>query len=141
MGLVNNQLAYNRHLIWHEGYGILCAGKTDIGLYFEVRIPNFRGNYLSCIESLEFTIDNKAVPEERIAFILNGKRFRIKDFPELYMEYWDVLDRAVCEITYDGELRGEHTISAVMKMRYAYSAYFGKCKVVTSECERTFKFE
>ena len=141
MGLVNNQLAYDQHLIWHEGYGKLFARDTQIGFCFEVRIPNYRGNYLSCIESLEFTLDGEPIPEESISVLLNGKRFRIKDFPELFMEYWDANDRAVCEVLCEKAVSGEHTLAATMRMRYAYSSYFGKCKVVTSRCEKTFSFD
>lgn len=140
MGLVNNQKAYNQHLIWHEGHGELFACSEPIGYQFQVRIPNFRGNYLSCIESLEFTLDGTPVPEETIAFLLNGKRFRIKDFPELFMEYWDVSDRAICEVLLKGGLSGSHVLGATMRMRYGYSAYFGKCKVVTSQCEKVLDF-
>lgn len=141
MGLVNNQLAYDQHLIWHEGYGKLYAGDTQIGFFFETRIPNYRGNYLSCVEELRFTLDGKEIPEEDIAFCLNGKRFRIRDFPQLFMEYWDVNDRAVCEVAAREDVCGRHTLRAVMRLRYAYSAYFGKCKVVTSTCEKVFDFE
>lgn len=141
MGLVNNQLAYDQHLIWHEGYGRLYAGDAQIGFKFEVRIPNYRGNYLSCVESLCFTLDGEEIPEESISVCLNGKRFRIRDFPELFMEYWDVNDRAVCEVITEQPVSGRHVLGAVMKLRYAYSAYFGKCKVVTSNCEKEFDFE
>ena len=140
MGLVNNQLAYDRHLIWHEGAGGLYARAERIGIVFEIRIPNYRGNYLSCIESLAFTLDGAPVPEETVTVLLNGKRLRIKDFPELFNEYWDVNDRAVCEVLTPAPVCGTHMLEAVMRMRYAYSSYFGKCKVVTSRCGKTLDF-
>ena len=140
MGLVNNQKAYDKYLIWQEGCGNIVVNGHIIGYTFQVRMPNFRGNYLSCVEQLVFTLDGKEIPGESIEVLLNSKRFRIADFPSLFMEYWDVNDCAVIEVVKEGGLSGRHAIGAVMKLRYGYSAYFGACKVVTSQCMKTFEF-
>jgi hypothetical protein len=140
MGLVNNQKAYDQYLIWQDGCKNMTVNGQVIGYTFQIRMPNFRGNYLSCVEQLAFTLDGEEVPVESMEVLLNNKRFRIADFPKLFMEYWDVNDCAVIEVMKEGGLRGTHKIGAAMKLRYGYSAYFGVCKVVTSRCEKTFDF-
>lgn len=140
MGLVNNQKAYDQYLIWPEGSGNISAGDYIPGFHFQLRMPNFRGNYLSCIEELRFTLDGEEITSNDVALLLNGKRFLINELAEMYKEYWDVKDCAIIEISKEGGLCGQHQIGAVMRLRYGYSAYFGTCKVVTSRCERTLTF-
>lgn len=140
MGLVNNQKAYDQYLIHGEEYGNLLIHGRPVGYVFRVRMPNFRGNYLSCVEDLRFTLDGQPVPQEQIAFVLNHKRFLIDELPQMYKEYWDVNDCAAIEVECPGGLTGAHTLGATMRLRYGYSAYFGVCKVVTSHCEKTLDF-
>ena len=140
MGLVNNQKAYDRYLLEQEHYGNMVVCGRPAGYYFQVRIPNFRGNYLSCVEELSFTLDGKEIDGETITMALNGKRFCLRELPELYKEYWNADDPAVLEVFLEGGLSGSHRIGALMRLRYGYSAYFGTCKVVTSRCEKTFEF-
>jgi len=140
MGLVNNQKAYDKYLLEQEGYGNIFVHGGPIGFYFQIRVPNFRGNYLSCIEELSFTVDGVTVAEDDISMLLNNKQFRISELPELYKEYWNVDDNARIEVIKEGGLTGKHKIGACMKLRYGYSAYFGKCKVVTSKCEKELDF-
>lgn len=140
MGLVNNQKAYDQYLIWWEDYGNIFVHGKPVGYRFQIRIPNFRGNYLSCIEKLSFTLDGEEIRESEISMLLNNKRFLLSELPELYKEYWNVDDFATIEIQCEGGLQRQHKIGALMKLRYGYSAYFGKCKVVVSKCEREFDF-
>ncbi len=140
MGLVNNQKAYDQYLLDEKGYGNILVNGHATGYRFQVRMPNFRGNYLSCVECLDFRLDGEPIPESRIEVLLNNKRFRIDDFPGLIYEYWDVNDRAVIEVLQPGGLTGPHEVEAVLKLRYAYSAYFGVCKVVTSKNSKRYDF-
>jgi hypothetical protein len=140
MGLVNNQRAYDKHLLWQGGEGNIVVGDSVVGFRFPVRIPNFRGNYLSCIEEFSFALDGQALDPDKIELVLNGKRFRIGDLPQLFAEYWYVLDVGIIEVLHDGGLQGKHRIDAAMKLRYGYSAYFGVCKVVTSKCSKEYEF-
>lgn len=140
MGLVNNQKAYDQFLIWPDDNENIVVNKTVIGYRFMIRMPNFRGNYLSCVEQLTFTLDGKDIDSESIEMLLNNKRFRIDELAQMYKEYWDVNDCAVIEVFLKGGLHGKHEISAVMRLRYGYSAYFGVCKVVTSRCIHVFDF-
>ncbi|MDD3411983.1 MAG: DUF6379 domain-containing protein [Eubacteriales bacterium] len=140
MGLVNNQKAYDQYLLCDDDYGNLLICAKPIGYVFRVRMPNFRGNYLSCVEELSFTLDGQPIAQECITVALNHKRFLISELPQMYKEYWDVNDCAAIEVECAGGLIGEHAIGATMRLRYGYSAYFGVCKVVTSHCEKLLNF-
>lgn len=140
MGLVNNQRAYDQFLVWGEGAGNIWVHGQAIGYRFQIRMPNFRGNYLSCIEQLQFTLDGAPIDANSVELLLNDKRFRLDELADLYKEYWNVSDCAVIEVVKEGGLTGRHRVGALMKLRYGYSAYFGVCKVVTSQGERELDF-
>ena len=140
MGLINNQKAYDAFLVWPKGAENIEVCGQKIGYRFQVRMPNFRGNYLSCIDELRFTLDGEPVDPDRTELLLNDKRFRIEELPQMYKEYWNVSDCGVVEVLRGGGLEGARRVGAVMRLRYGYSAYFGVCKVVTSTCERTLQF-
>ena len=140
MGLINNQKAYDAFLVWPEGAQSVEVCGRRIGFRFQIRMPNFRGNYLSCIEELRFTLDGEPIDPEQMELLLNDKRFRMEELLQMYKEYWNVNDCAVIEVLHEGGLEGTHRVGAVMRLRYGYSAYFGVCKVVTSTGERTLDF-
>lgn len=140
MGLINNQKAYDAFLVWPEGAQSVEVCGRGIGFRFQIRMPNFRGNYLSCIEELRFTLDGEPIDPERVELLLNDKRFRMEELPQMYKEYWNVSDCGVVEVLREGGLEGTHRVGAVMRLRYGYSAYFGVCKVVTSTGERALDF-
>ena len=140
MGLINNQTAYDAFLVWPEGAQSVEVCGRRIGYRFQIHMPNFRGNYLSCIEELRFTLDGEPIYPVQMELVLNDKGFRIEELPQMYKEYWNVSDCAVIEVLREGGLEGTHRVGAVMRLRYGYSAYFGVCKVVTSTGERTLDF-
>ena len=140
MGLVNNQDAYVKHMIWDSGQGNIHVHNHSIGFYFMLRMPNYRGNYLSCVEHLSFKLDGIPVDNQNVTFILNNKRFTVDSLPVLFAEYWDTNALALIEVLKDGGLSGKHELEACMHLRYAYSAYFGVCKVVTSHCVKNLVF-
>lgn len=141
MALVNNQKAYDQYLLSDKGAGNSMVWGKPVGFHFQIRIPNFRGNYLSCVEELQFTLDGNEIEEKDISMLLNDKRFNISELPQMYKEYWNVDDQAVIEVMREGGLSGKHRIGVRMRLRYGYSAYFGKCKVVTSKCQKQLEFE
>lgn len=140
MSLVNNQDAYVQYMIWEDGHENIKVRDHVLGYRFLLRLPNFRGNYLSCIEQLDFTLDGQPINSSAVTFLLNNKRFKPDELPQLFAEYWDCNDFATIEISKEGGLSGKHNIQVLMRLRYAYSAYFGTCKVVTSQCCKDLQF-
>jgi hypothetical protein len=141
MSLVNNQDAYVVHMIADSGHKNIQVRGRPLGYRFLLRLPNFRGNYLSCVEKLEFSLDGNPIDLQQVFFHLNDKRFRIAVLPELFAEYWECNDYAAIEVLSRENLEGEHEVGVLMCLRYAYSAYFGVCKVVTSHCRKKLTFQ
>jgi hypothetical protein len=112
---------FKKNSLRNFGYnGSIC------GFEFEVTSNGYRGTYLSCVEDISFTVDGKSISTDKIAFILNNKRFILKQLPELYAEYWFTIDYATIRVYQDGGLSpGEHTIDYHLVTRIPFTGYFG----------------
>jgi len=117
-----------------EGIRNIKAGNMILGYEFYCQYPNYRGTFLSCIESFEISVDEKRIPENSVYFDLNGKQFLLSQLKDLYMEYWFILDKAKIFILREGGLSiGIHSVSIEMKHRIPYTGYFGQYMVVDSK--------
>lgn len=112
---------FKRDSLRNFGYnGVIC------GYEFGVASNGYRGTYLSCVEEISFTMDGKPIPPDKIVFLINNKRFLLKQLKELYAEYWFTLDYAVIRVYQDYGLQpGEHTIDYRLVTRIPFSGYFG----------------
>jgi hypothetical protein len=117
------------------GYnGAIC------GYEFEVTSNGYRGTYLSCVEDISFTVDGKPIPQEKVVFIINNKRFLLKHLKELYAEYWFTLDYAIIRVYQDGGLPpGDHEIGYHSIVRIPFTGYFGACHKEDATVSNTFK--
>ncbi|MCI2049612.1 MAG: DUF6379 domain-containing protein [Lachnospiraceae bacterium] len=131
--------SYNKLLISAEegieNYGL--NGKI-LGWQFRCQYPSYRGTYLSCIHSMEVYLDGERVPDGDILFYLNGKEFLLSEFPDLYKEYWFILDKAVVRVQKDGGLPAgsSHRLLVKMKHLIPYTGYFGNYLVLDGSNEK-----
>lgn len=94
------------------------------GYAFKIRLNNYRGTNLSCIQGLTVKVDGQAVPQEAITFCLNHKRFAIHELMDQYKEYWYVLDKAVIEVEQPGGLdAGSHEFEVTLTCRSPSAGY------------------
>ncbi len=120
--------AYNRLLIsQQEGIQNYKVGGCTLGYIIHSQYPSYRGTFLSCIEDMKIFVDGEEIPQEKILFQLKDKQFLISQFPELYKEYWFILDKAKIVVLQDGGLKegSRHTVEIRMKHKIPYTGYFG----------------
>ena len=95
----------------HNTY--MC-GKID-GYIFDIRLSNYRGHYLSVIETFVLTVDAQPVAKEAITFEINGKEFYLHQLPFATTEFWNVLEPAHIRVRKAGGLScGSHHICLEM---------------------------
>ena len=129
-------VAYNEIMICEEPISNMIVAGQVIGYEFSIRYPSYRGCYLSCIEDLRFEVDGKQLDHTEVFFHLNGKQFTLDELPDLFREYWFVMDPARIQVLCPGGLeKGEHTLRVYMKHRVPYTGYFGS--YLTLESDRT----
>lgn len=105
------------------------VGGKKMGYEFQVRLSNYRGHYLSCIEKLVIKTDGEEVDPNDITFCLNGKEFSVLQLPWLVSEFWRVTDPATIRVHKPGGLAaGPHRIELTLQLRIPYMAVPGSNK-------------
>lgn len=127
-------VAYNEILICDKPIKNTIVNGTTYGYEFQIRYPSYRGCYLSNIEELWFEVDGKKLKNTLIYFCLNGKEFTLDELPDLFREYWYVMQPAIIRVVCPGGIgRGEHQVRVFMKHRVPYTGYFGSYLTLTSD--------
>ena len=118
--------AYFKHTITDTGFRNTTVGDLVTGYQLEIRFPGYRGSHLSCITRLDLTVDGTKVDPQDVLFCLNGKEFLLAQLPELFVEYWFILDNATLKIAKEGGLApGPHEIRVDFAYRVPYTGYYG----------------
>ncbi len=71
---------------------------NDNGIDLVIHSHWYRSLPLSCIGSIDLSINGERIEEEEIQFEHNGKQYRMNELPELYEDWWFILDPAVLHI-------------------------------------------
>jgi hypothetical protein len=100
-----------------------------LGYEFQIRLSNYRGHFLSCIEEFVVTVDGNEVNSDDITFCLNEKEFTLKQLPSLISEFWNLIEPATIKVFAPGGLtEGEHHIDVKLMLRIPYMAVPGSKK-------------
>lgn len=100
-----------------------------LGYEFQIRLSNYRGHFLSCIEEFVVTVDGNEVNSDDITFCLNEKEFTLRQLPSLISEFWNLIEPATIKVFAPGGLtEGEHHIDVKMMLRIPYMAVPGSKK-------------
>ena len=135
-------VAYNEILICDKPMKNEVVAGITTGYTFEIRYPSYRGCFLSCIEDLRFEVDGAALDSNAVFFGLNGKEFTLDELPDLFREYWYVMDPATIRVLKAGGLeKGEHELKVFMRHRVPYTGYFGQYLTLVSERAKTLTLE
>ncbi|MDT8860214.1 DUF6379 domain-containing protein [Alkalihalobacillus sp. MEB130] len=100
-----------------------------LGYEFQIRLSNYRGHYLSCIQELAVKVDGKEVHADDLSLCLNEKEFTLQQIPSLISEFWNVIEPATIKVYAPGGLsEGEHTIDVTLLVRIPYMPVPGSNK-------------
>ena len=92
-----------------------------LGYEFQIRLSNYRGHYLSCIDEFGVTVDGLEIASKNLAFCLNEKEFTVSQLPSLISEFWNLNDPATIKVFAPGGLsEGEHRIDVKLFLRVPY---------------------
>jgi hypothetical protein len=100
-----------------------------LGYEFQIRLSNYRGHFLSCIEEFVVAVDGNEVNSDDITFCLNEKEFTLRQLPSLISEFWNLIEPATIKVFAPGGLtEGEHHIDVKLMLRIPYMAVPGSKK-------------
>lgn len=91
------------------------------GYTFDIRLSNYRGHYLSCIDEFKVTVDGEEIPAQDVTFGINNKEFNVHQFPNLISEFWQLIEPAHINVYKKGGLSvGDHDIKVHLMLRVPY---------------------
>jgi len=95
---------------------------TPNGLSLALTVPWYRSLWVSSITSIAVNLDGVDLPQEKMSFRINGKRFTLAEVPEQWEELWFMQDRAYLDMDLGAPGTGgtEHKITFHIELRLPY---------------------
>ncbi|MEU9060278.1 DUF6379 domain-containing protein [Streptomyces sp. NPDC048430] len=87
----------------------------------EVRMPYYRGLFLSMVEAVDLTLDGQPVPPGRTTFTVRDSTYTFAEMPHVTGDRWEMGERAVLAFEADEPLApGAHDVAVVVRLRISY---------------------
>ena len=87
-----------------------AEGKTT-GFQFKVRLPYYRGIFLSQIRPGTLFIDGEKIEKDRITWVINGEEYTNEEIRTNFQVHWSVTKPAVLKVKKEGGLaQGYHDL-------------------------------
>jgi hypothetical protein len=94
--------------------------RTGNGYEVAVRFDWYRALPLSCV-SVALVVDGNPVPADRMRFHVNDRDYALDELPQLYDEFWFVLDAARLRVEPAEPLAaGDHDVAVDITLRIPY---------------------
>lgn len=117
---------WDEQIVQPNDFKNISYGADVLGYQVLIRLSYYRSLPLSCIEQVRLTVDGQKVPDEKITFCLNNKRFTLAQLCDLYGEWWNVLSDATLEVEQAGGLcHGSHEVEVKLLCRTPYIFFEG----------------
>lgn len=95
--------------------------RTADGGSIEVRMPYYRGLFLSMVEAVDLTIDGLAVPAADTTFTVHGNTYPFPELPGITDDRWEMGEPAVLAFRLADPLTdGDHEIAIRIRLRISY---------------------
>ena len=92
---------------------VVLDGKP--GFLVRVRLPSYRSLPLSCIDTIELSVDGVAIDPQQITFLLNGYSHKLDELGGLSKIFWWILDYGDLFVASQAPLGpGEHLVKGTM---------------------------
>jgi len=112
------KLGFEDKVLQEDSLRNIKVNGNTVGFHVGIHLNYYRGLHVSCVEKLELKVDGQAVPEDRIVFGINGKKFMISQLKYLFSEFWGIKMMAHLEV-YNGAglAEGEHDVELILELR------------------------
>ncbi|MEV0597793.1 DUF6379 domain-containing protein [Streptomyces sp. NPDC050315] len=110
---------FDKYIVCENGFRARPDGRP--GGELEVRMPYYRGLFLSMVEAVDLTLDGRPVPPERTTFTVRGTTYTFDEMSGVTDDRWEMGERAVLAFETDTPLTaGEHDIAVSVRLRISY---------------------
>lgn len=93
---------------------------TAQGFELGIRLPYYRGQWLSIVEDIAVTVDGTRHPREAVRFALRGKTFTLDALETASAERWEFGEIATLHVQGSPLMPGEHEVTVAEQLRISY---------------------
>ncbi len=112
---------YENYMISEAGFKNTGEGGRITGFQFDIRIPYYRGIFLSMLEDFVVTVDGVRYPRELIRFAYRGVNFSLDELASVTDVQWEFGAPATLLVSKPGGLAaGTHHIELTQRLRISY---------------------
>lgn len=112
---------FEKYMILTQEFTNVREGPNVTGFQVKVRLPYYRGIWLSTIDPLHLKVDGEAFARETITFCLGDRRFTLDQLEGASTVRWFFGDPATLVIKKPGGLlAGMHTVEFSIGWRHSY---------------------
>ncbi|MCF0228276.1 MAG: hypothetical protein HUJ76_01110 [Parasporobacterium sp.] len=100
-----------REVIQSVGFRNIKNGDEVTGFQFKVRLPYYRGVFLSQLRPGTLFVDGERIEKDDITWVIRGEEFTNEQMRENYQINWDITTPATLKVKKQGGLaQGWHTL-------------------------------
>jgi hypothetical protein len=111
-----------KYLICEDGFENVVENGQVTGFNILIRIPYYRGIYLSLIDDIELKIDGELVPRANLRLTTSsGYAFTLSEMETVTRYRWEYGEKAKLTVVQDGGLKpGKHQVDIKVVLRISY---------------------
>ena len=111
----------DQYVIMDRGFKNVRQHKLVTGYQLQVRIPYYRGVFLSLVHQLDLAVDDRPIPATDLEIELAGRRFSVDQMMEADDVRWEYGAPAILKVKCPGGLSpGRHTVWVGIVIRKSY---------------------
>lgn len=109
------------YVIMTRGFKNSATNGRVTGYQINIRIPYYRGVYLSAVDYLKLTVDGQDIARDNLRIVVNGKTFTMSEMEEAGDTRWFYGDPATLVVAKAGGLSpGIHAVAVGIVIRKSY---------------------
>lgn len=93
---------------------------TAQGFELGIRLPYYRGQWLSIVEDIAVTVDGQRQPREAVRFSVRGKTFTLDEMETASGERWEFGEVAMLQVLGRPLAPGAHELTVAEQLRISY---------------------
>jgi hypothetical protein len=112
---------YDQHIIVPGSLAHVTEHGRITGYEIGIRLPYYRGQWLSIVEDIAVTVDGVKAPRDAVRFTLRGHRWTLDELETATTARWEFGEVAQLSVLQDGGLAaGEHELTVAEQLRISY---------------------
>jgi len=110
-----------KHMVSNREFCNVTESGAIAGFQLKVRIPYYRGVFLSMLEDFRVTVDGELFPPDKLKFLLGDRAYTLNDLKTASETHWDFGQLATLIAQKPGGLAtGLHTVEVGVLVRTSY---------------------